>query len=369
MNDKYLNKKVEAFDPIKIQTVEDALSALKKCGFQGRNLGEALDILEKIEKDPLCLKVLTLSGALTPAGMGKVISVLIERKMIDIIVTTGAIITHDLANAFTNEAHFQGSENVDDDDLYRHRINRIYDVFLPEKNYLLTETKLHEILDKIFEKNPEELTPSKLYKLLGDNINEDCILSLAAKNEVPIFIPANTDSELALDLITYQFIKKKRIELNELEDVIEFAKYITDNKYERYATIVIGGGTPRNWAQQIFPLLDQIADNPTKEFEDIKGINLYKPCPECNGTQKECKQCNGSGTIKRRFEGYDYSIRIHTAVEYDGGLSGCTISESKSWGKYAPHSKHISIWCDATIAFPLLITACLQRIEKSKKQV
>ena len=62
------------------------------------------------------------------------------------------------------------------------------------------------------------------------------------------------------------------------------------------------------------------------------------------------------------FNGYAYSVRFHTAVEYDGGLSGCTISESKSWGKYAPHSKHQSVWVDSTIGFPLVITALLQRL-------
>ncbi|MFX0073721.1 MAG: deoxyhypusine synthase family protein, partial [Candidatus Hermodarchaeota archaeon] len=88
----------------------------------------------------------------------------------------------------------------------------------------------------------------------------------------------------------------------------------------------IGGGVPRNWAQQIFPLLDQI------------------------------------GEIETETMGYNYSVRIHTATEYDGGLSGCTISESKSWGKYSLESRYISVWCDATIALPILITGLLQRI-------
>lgn len=93
----------------------------------------------------------------------------------------------------------------------------------------------------------------------------------------------------------------------------------------KYATIIIGGGVPRNWAQQVFPLLDQI--------ENIKSM------------------------------GYNYSIRIHTATEYDGGLSGCTVSESKSWGKYHLESKYVSVWCDATIALPILITGLFQRLK------
>ncbi|MHA2122054.1 MAG: deoxyhypusine synthase family protein, partial [Promethearchaeota archaeon] len=64
--------------------------------------------------------------------------------------------------------------------------------------------------------------------------------------------------------------------------------------------------------------------------------------------------------------GYDYSVRIHTAIEYDGGLSGSTFSEAKSWGKYSLESKHVSVWCDATIALPILICGLLQRLKISK---
>jgi deoxyhypusine synthase len=61
--------------------------------------------------------------------------------------------------------------------------------------------------------------------------------------------------------------------------------------------------------------------------------------------------------------GYNYSVRIHTAVEYDGGLSGCTISESKSWGKYSLDSTYVSVWCDATIALPILVAGLLQKLK------
>jgi deoxyhypusine synthase len=364
MTEKYLDKKVEYYDPININSVEEALNALKNCGFQGRNLGSALDLLDKIESDDECLKVLTLSGALTPAGLGEIIRVLIERKLIDVIISTGANITHDLVNAFVSEGHYLGSPNVDDNDLYKHRINRIFDIYLPEENYRYTKDKLHLILDKIMKNVPKDITPSKFYNLVGKNIDKRCILSLAAKYNVPVFIPANTDSEIALDFITYQLKEKIKIPLNDLEDIIEFAKIITNSKYKRYAIIIIGGGVPRNWAQQIFPLLDQISE--MFPNEKLRELSLHVPCPECNGKDTNCILCNGSGRINRRFKGYDYSIRIHTAVEYDGGLSGCTITESKSWGKYASDAKHVSVWCDATIAFPLLITGYLQRIKRKK---
>jgi deoxyhypusine synthase len=107
-----------------------------------------------------------------------------------------------------------------------------------------------------------------------------------------------------------------------LKDVLKFADIIRNS--EEYGTIIIGGGVPRNWAQQVFPLLDQL--------DKIETM------------------------------GYNYSVRIHTAAEFDGGLSGCTISESKSWGKYSLDSRYVSVWCDATIALPILISGLLQKL-------
>lgn len=108
-----------------------------------------------------------------------------------------------------------------------------------------------------------------------------------------------------------------------MRDVRKFGDII--KKAKKTGTLIVGEGVPRNWAQQIFPLLDQL--------EKIQNV------------------------------GYDYSVRIHTATEYDGGLSGCTISETKSWGKYSREARYISVWCDATIALPILITGVLQRLE------
>ena len=158
---------------------------------------------------------------------------------------------------------------------------------------------------------------------VGEKIETRSILSTAAKHEVPIFVPAFSDSEFALDLIKYVVGEGYDFQLDILGDVRKFAGIIKQAK--ECGTIIIGGGVPRNWAQQVFPLLDQL--------EKIETM------------------------------GYKYSVRIHTALEYDGGLSGCTVSESKSWGKYSMDAKYVSVWCDATIAFPLLVTGLLQRLQ------
>ncbi|MFX0004494.1 MAG: deoxyhypusine synthase family protein [Promethearchaeota archaeon] len=319
----YLIQKVRPFNVKRVKNVDDLLLSLKDCGFQGRNLGLALDILEKMVINKDCLTVLTLSGALVPAGMGEIISVLMEYELIDVLISTGANITHDLVDAASNIGHYLGSHNVDDNELFKHRINRIYDIFLPEDNYSKADMKLLELIQSSFKDKKIQITPSEFLQKLGNNLSANCILSMAAKKNIPIFVPAFSDSELALKLLKYDFYEGYKFHFDILGDVKKFGDIVRN--YKEYGTFIIGGGVPRNWAQQIFPMLDQ--------FDKITNM------------------------------GYNYSIRIHTAMEYDGGLSGSTFSEAKSWGKYSLESKHVSVWCDATIALPILITGLLQRLK------
>ncbi|MGV9197970.1 MAG: deoxyhypusine synthase family protein [Promethearchaeia archaeon] len=319
----YLEKKIIPFDVKNVHNVADLLDSLKNCGFQGGNLGRALNILHKMVSNDKIVTVLTLSGAMVPAGMGEIICILMDYGLIDILITTGANISHDMVDVVTNGGHYRGSISVDDNELFSHRINRIYDVFLPEKNYDLTEEVLLKIIQDTFEHKTIEMPVSDFLKKIGDQISERCILSVAAKKNIPIFIPAFTDCELALDLAIFSKKKGYKFNFDIFEDLNKFASLMS--KAEECGTIIVGGGVPRNWAQQVFPLLEHL-----KENQDL---------------------------------GYDYSVRIHTATELDGGLSGCTLSESKSWGKYSLDSTYVSIWCDATIALPVLVTGLIQKLD------
>ncbi|MHA1885323.1 MAG: deoxyhypusine synthase family protein [Promethearchaeota archaeon] len=305
--------------------INGLLTALKYCGFQGRNLGKALDILEKMVVDDECLTVLTLSGAMVPAGMGEVICLLMEYNLIDVLVTTGANIIHDLVDGCINVGHYIGNSEVDDAELFKYRINRIYDVFIPEEHYLATEKELLLRIKEIFPDKTVFITPSELFKKLGGILDYRCILSVAAKKKIPIFVPAFSDSEFALDLYVYSKQEGFDFQFDILKEIEIFGDYIKNAR--KTGTMIIGGGVPRNWTQQIFPLLDQ-----------IEKLNKM---------------------------GFDYSIRIHTATEYDGGLSGSTFSEAITWGKYSLDSKHVSVWCDATIALPILVCGLLQRLKIS----
>ncbi len=321
-NDDYLSGKIVPFKVKKVENIEDLLLKLQKCGFQGRNLGRAFEVLYQMVSNKDILTVLTLSGAMVPAGMGEIICTLLEYNLIDVIVSTGANIIHDLVDVFSDVGHFIGSSEVSDGELFENRINRIYDVFLPEENYKTAEDEIFQLIKELFPQKEVEITPSELFYKLGIKIDNRCILSVAAANEIPVFTPAFSDSEFALNLIKYSVREGFNFQVDILKDVLNFADIIRRSK--EYGTFIIGGGVPRNWAQQVFPLLDQLD--------------------------------------KVETMGYNYSVRIHTATEYDGGLSGCTISESKSWGKYSLNSRYVSVWCDATIALPILISGLLQRL-------
>ncbi|MFX0141094.1 MAG: deoxyhypusine synthase family protein, partial [Candidatus Hodarchaeota archaeon] len=201
--ESYLFKKVIPFDAKEVININDLLRALKNCSFQGRNLGIALDILYKMVTDKKCLTILTLSGAMVPAGMGELINLLLENKLVDVLVTTGANITHDFVDYAVNVGHYIGSPYVDDDELYKFKINRIYDTFLPEENYEKAEEMLLRIMDDSFTSKNIEMAPSDFLKIIGENLENRCILSTAAKNDIKVFVPALSDSEFALDLIRY----------------------------------------------------------------------------------------------------------------------------------------------------------------------
>ena len=330
----YLHVKIQPYDPTKITTVEDALIALQSCSFQGRNLGNALEVLSKMVNAPNCLKVLTLSGALVPAGMEEIIIQGIEHGIYNVIVTTGANLIHSIVNVFDpqpeRQGHYVGSEQVDDGDLFHHRINRIFDTFLPEDGYLYAEQELLKIIQNHHTPGTDyRYTSSEFLEFLGPRLPGRSFISVAAAHKVPIFCGALSDSELGLDLMKFRKRHDFRIIIDELGDVPKYAELI--KSYKQCGSIILGGGVPRNWAQQVFPFLDQM-----RESAD-----------------------------DRVYDGFSFSVRFHSATKHDGGLSGCTISESISWGKYAVDATHQSVWVDSTIGFPLVMTALIQRMQKS----
>ena len=324
----YMRHKVRPLRPSEARSPDDLVRALGHCGFQGRKLSQCTDIWEAMCRDEGCLKVMTLAGAMTPAGMGEVICELMEGGAVNAIISTGANVIHDFVNSVVDVGHWLGTEHADDDDLRKHKINRVFDVYIAEADYEAAEALVNERLE---ERGWTDRTfrPSELIRALGEWAPRRSMVKVAAECDVPIFVPAISDSEIGINVATARVIRGHNNAFDEIGDLARFGELITTRT--RWGTIILGGGVPRNWAQQVFPYLEAVA--------------------------------KARGEPLNQWPGYHYGIQITTDRPDFGGMSGCTFSESKSWGKYDFDARFLACVCDATIALPLMATSLLQRLQ------
>ena len=349
---------LEPLDPENVQSFSDLLAAMKKTAFGGRRLGEAYDVLVAMIKDPDCVVVLTLSGAMTIAKMGKIISSMIDHGMVQAIVSTGALIAHGLSES-VGKVHYRHDPSMRDEDLFRKGYNRVYDTLEMEANLNYVEHVVSKTLKRINPTQPlsSEILTRELGRTLVDEHDGTGILKSAYLKNVPVYIPAFTDSEMGLDVATWamgQQMDQARSgkhsddgdlgvlrTLHQIQPV--FNPYLDLNSYTdrllaapRLGIFTIGGGVPRNWAQQVAPYV---------EIGNVRlGLNVKPP----------------------RFQ---YGVRICPEPDYWGGLSGCTYTEGISWGKFVPPEeggRYAEVLSDATVVWPLLMMGLLECLKRKK---
>lgn len=324
-----------------IRTANDMLTAMSNASFGARDVGKAAEVLYEMVSDPECFVVCTLSGAMTVAKMGLLLCEMIDRGMVDCVVSTGALMTHGLVEA-GGLTHFKADPKVSDEELFSMGYDRVYDTLELERNLLHIEEFLYTVLDRHDPEKP--LSSWRICQMLGRHLCRHVkgrgILKSAHRKEVPVFIPAFTDCELGLDFAVYN---RKRIEekkeplfFDSFDDLEVYTELI--EKQTKLGIFTIGGGVPRNWAQQVGPYLDLI--------------------------QQRLKQ-NGGG-----FKPFSYGVRICPDPPHWGHLSGCTYSEGVSWGKFVPEKRggrFAEVLADATIIWPLLVKTVLERQALAKK--
>jgi len=291
----------------KNMSVKQLMNEFGKAGFSAKRLGEAASIYKKMLNDKNCIKILTIAGALIAGGMRDVFVKAINSNLVDIIVTTGSILTHDLIEAF-GVKHIQGDAYANDIKLSKRNINRIYNVFLPNKGYLVLEKKLQ----KIFPKLPQErMSPKKFLYLLGQHIEDkNSLIRATFKKKIPIFCPSITDSILGFQLWMYG--QDHGLKIDSQLDIADFLDLIWKKK--KYGAIILGGGVPKHF---------------------IAGM----------------MQVTGNSL--------NYAIQITMDRPEHGGVSGAPLREAKSWKKVASDALTTDIICDVTIAFPLLVASLL----------
>lgn len=331
---------LEPLDLSRIHSVDDLVRAMAKTAFTGRQLGEGADVLEAMARDKDCFVVMTLAGAMTVAKQGLVITELIDRGIVNAIVSTGALMAHGLVEA-TGRAHFRANPKVSDEELYQQGYNRVYDTLEPERNLDDVERVVFEVLEQ-WDLN-EVLCSYKLNRAIGqylveNNKGQRGILKSAYEQGVPVFVPAFTDSELGLDFALSNRMReaagRHKLRFDPFEDLEHFANTLLRQK--RLGIFTIGGGVPRNWSQQFGP------------FIELRHRRMGENVP-----------------LKR----YHYGLRICPEPVYWGGLSGSPYSEAISWGKFVPAAeggKFGEVFVDATVGLPLIVAAVLERLDKDK---
>jgi deoxyhypusine synthase len=316
-------------------TVPQLINFYGSTGYNARRLAEAAEILKKmIDADStVCL---TLAGAMTPIGIGRTISAMIEAGFIDWIVSTGANVYHDLHFAYDLPVR-QGHFEVDDDILYSKQIVRIYDVYIKEMGTLqaqdiVVQREIKRAKDRI----PQNASTADIAYTLGKAAKEKAkypqksFLVKAYEHKVPVYMPAIGDSSIGLNMLPLLF-EGKAVFPNVILDVAESAAILW--KSERSGGLELGGGVPKNFFQQTGPALYQI--------------------------------------LKIKEGGQDYLIQLTDARADTGGLSGATLQEGKSWGKIkTSHKDNIIVYGDSSVYFPLLCSYAMSVCKPRKhKQI
>ena len=285
--------------------VDELVDAFSEAGFGARDVAKAREIWKKMQDDKECKIFFGLAGAMVPGGMRQIIADLLKQDKIDVLVTTGANLTHDLIEAL-GESHYQADksvEEIDDAELNKKGIDRIHNVYMKNSVYIK--------LEKFFEENWSEISKCKkineLIWKLGELVkDENSILRVCFEKKIPVFCPALADSGIGL-MIWGKKAAGKEIFVDAFEDM----KDIIDIAWtcKKAGVVYLSGGFPKNFIQQ--------------SLQFTKGAS--------------------------------YGIQVTTDRKESGGSSGAPLAEGISWGKMKEKADFVDVFCDATIALPLIV--------------
>lgn len=293
--------------------------------YNAGRLREAAQLLvTKMLADEVTLGV-SLSGALTPAGLGMSCLVpLIENGLVDWIISTGANIYHDAHFALGMTLH-QGRPGMDDHALRQNQVIRIYDIVFDYENLLGTDSffrvmarqepfqksmgtaEFHHLAGKYLDAREQE------FGLVGKSF-----LAAAYRNGVPVFTSSPGDSSIGMNLAALQ-LEGNLLQIDTLKDVNQSASIVWDAKQNgKSAVMILGGGSPKNFMLQTEP-----------QIQEVLGL---------------------------QESGHDYFLQVTDARPDTGGLSGATPQEAMTWGKVDPSQLPDTVTCylDSTVALPLL---------------
>lgn len=312
---RFLRVPVEPFAVEPGLAADEVLARMERVSFQGRNLATARRIWEKMLGGD-CTIFLGMAGALSAGGMRLIVAHLLTNRYVDCLVSTGANLYHDLHET-RGRRHFVGSPRENDAALQEDRIDRVYDTYASEEEFCDNDEWIAAFALTL-ERRP--YTSRELLYRLGEHLwtetGQDGILTAAYRASVPIFCPAIADSSIGMGLSQARHRDACAGHVDVIGDIQESANIVI--RRPRTASIVLGGGTPKNFINQ--------ASVQAEFYDDRVG-------------------------------GHRYAVQIVTDVPHFGGASGSSLEEAQSWGKLATDAEQVTVHADATVALPLLVSA------------
>jgi len=304
--------------------------------YNGGRLREVCHVFTRKLLDPSCTVGLTLSGALTPAGLGMSCLIpLIKAGFVDWIVSTGANLYHDTHYALDLPLH-QSHPGLNDFELREHDIIRIYDIVFDYKTLLDTDAFYRELIrDEAFAR---PMGTAEFHHLVGKYLHAragaiggkpgNSLLAAAYEAGVPVYTSSPGDSSIGMNLAAAS-LGGGKLQIDTLRDVNETAAivYAAKRSGGTSGVLILGGGSPKNFILQTEP-----------QIQEVLGLEE---------------------------SGHDYFLQVTDARPDTGGLSGATATEAMTWGKVDPDKLPDSVTCytDSTIALPLLTAYALARRE------
>ncbi|MHB8603846.1 MAG: deoxyhypusine synthase family protein [Thermoplasmatota archaeon] len=313
---------VNQIEPSKVSTVAELLENYKGMSFQARNLGTCLQVWENALADPdRPTIILGVAGSLMAGGLRRVLRDMIKFGLVDVVVTTGAQPYQDLYAA-RGYNFWRSSPEADDLLLREFFLDRLYDTLVDEEKFRETDEYLGKLFGKL---DPEGVYTSRdIMAFFGAQFDDpDSWVAEAARQKVPIFVPALNDSSIGIGMVGNYVEAKAKGKPYPRLDPIRDAYELAQVKFRSKKTMVIylAGGIPKNYIQQ------------TEVISEVLG---HDP------------------------GGHQYAIQLTTDAPHWGGLSGCTFEEAQSWGKIAKDAKKAQCYVDVTLGLPIIVTALLQ---------
>ncbi|MDE1767998.1 MAG: deoxyhypusine synthase [Candidatus Micrarchaeota archaeon] len=313
-NNRYLKEKVKHIS-IETNSITDLVDSFSSMAFQSRNLANAAKIYNMMLEDKDCTIILCLAGSLFSAGLKRLVYDMVNHNMVDALVSTGAIIVDQDFFEGLGFSHYQGTPAVNDEDLRKKRIDRIYDTFISEDELRACDNTINKIAESL----PHRPYSSREFIIeMGRYLdkkgkNKESVVLAAYKKGVPIFVPAFSDSSAGFGFVKHQWNSKgSSVSIDSVKDFLELTKVKINSK--ETGILMIGGGVPKNFTQDTV----------------VASEILNKSAPM-----------------------HKYAVQITVADERDGALSGSTLKEAHSWGKVNSNNTQM-VYAEATLAMPIL---------------